>query len=236
MEAFVNQRKVKVNTEIGRWTSVAGLVILVGGLVVSLRNPSLAWASMLSLLLGFLASVVGAYFVNHWTRTPRSDQLLDQALKGISNQYHMYHYLLPVRHVMLGPTGIWLLRTYLHEGPVTYDGRKWKQKLSVGRVLGFSGQDSLADPVRDALLDQKRFRNWLAARMPERDVPEIYSYIVFVREGVELDVAGTPVPVLEARQLKGAVRRIERDRSERLEEAELYEIERAMLGSRIDEL
>ncbi len=78
--------------------------------------------------------------------------------------------------------------------------------------------------------------NWLAARMPERDVPEIYSYIVFVREGVELDVAGTPVPVLEARQLKGAVRRIERDRSERLEEAELYEIERAMLGSRIDEL
>ena len=236
MEAFVNQRKVKVNTGIGRWTSVAGLVILIGGLVVSLLNPSLAWASMLSLLLGFLASVVGAYYINHWTRTPRADQLLDRALKGISNQYHMYHYLLPVRHAMLGPTGLFLFRAYLHEGPVTYDGQKWKQKLTLGRILGFSGQDSLADPVRDVLLDQKRFRNWLAARMPEQDIPEIHPFIVFVREGVELDVQETAVPVVEARQLKGAVRRIERERTERLDEGELYEIERAMLGSKIDEL
>ena len=236
MEAFVNQRKVKVNTEIGRWTSVAGLVILIGGLVVSLLNPSLAWASMLSLLLGFLASVVGAYYINHWTRTPRADQLLDRALKGISNQYHMYHYLLPVRHAMLGPAGLFLFRAYLHEGPVTYDGEKWKQKLTLGRILGFSGQDSLADPVRDVLLDQKRFRNWLAARMPEQDIPEIHPFIVFVREGVELDVQETAVPVVEARQLKGAVRRIERERTERLDEGELYEIERAMLGSKIDEL
>jgi hypothetical protein len=236
MEAFVNQRKVKVNTEIGRWTSIAGLVILIGGLVASLLNPSLAWASMLSLLFGFLASVVGAYYINHWTRTPRADQLLDQALKGISNQYHIYHYLLPVRHVMLGPTGLYLFRTYLHEGPVTYDGSKWKQKLSIGRLLGFSGQDSLADPVRDAQLDRKRFRNWLAKRMSEEEIPELHSFIVFVRQGVELDVAETPVPVLEARQLKGAVRRIERERIERLDEGDLYTVERAMLGSQIDEL
>lgn len=236
MEAFVNQRKVKVNTEIGRWTSVVGLVILVGGLVVSLINPGLAWASMLSLLLGFLASVVGAYYINHWTRTPRADQLLDQALKGISNQYHIYHYLLPVRHVLLGPTGLYLFRTYLHEGAVTYDGKRWKQKLSIGRFLGFTGQDSLADPVRDAQVDRERFRKWLAARVPEDDIPEIHSFIVFVREGVELDLAQTPVPVVEARQLKGMVRSIERERSERLDEDDLYEIERAMVGPRIDEL
>ena len=218
MEAFVNERKVKVNAVIGRWTSVAGLVILVAGLVVSLRSPSLAWVSMLSLLLGFLSSVVGAYYANHWTRTPRADQLLDQALKGISNQYHMYHYLLPVRHVMLGPAGLFLFRTYLHEGPIIYDGKKWRQKLSLSRVLGFSGQDSLADPVRDALYDEKRFRNWLAARMPEEGIPE------------------TPVPVLQAKQLKGTVRRVDRDRADPLQEDELYEVERAMLGPKIDEL
>jgi hypothetical protein len=236
MEAFVNERKVKVNAGIGRWTSVAGLVILVAGLVVSLRSPSLAWVSMLSLLLGFLSSVVGAYYANHWTRTPRADQLLDQALKGISNQYHMYHYLLPVRHVMLGPAGLFLFRTYLHEGPIIYDGKKWRQKLSLSRVLGFSGQDSLADPVRDALYDEKRFRNWLAARMPEEGIPEIASFIVFVRDGAELDVAETPVPVLQAKQLKGTVRRVDRDRADPLQEDELYEVERAMLGPKIDEL
>lgn len=236
MEAFVNERKVKVNAGIGRWVSLAGLVVLVGGLFISIRNPGLAWVSMLSLLVGFLSSVVGAYFANHWTRTPRADQLLDQALKGISNQYHMYHYLLPVPHVMLGPAGLFVFRSYLHEGPVSYDGRKWKQKLTIGRVLGFSGQDSLADPVRDAQYDSERLHKLLAARLPEEKIPEIRPFIVFVREGVELDVAETPVPVLLAKQLKGAVRRVDRECTDPLRETELYGIERALLGSKIDEL
>jgi hypothetical protein len=236
MEAFVNERKVKVNAGIGRWVSLAGLVVLVGGLFVSLRNPGLAWVSMLSLLLGFLSSVVGAYFANHWTRTPRADQLLDQALKGISNQYHMYHYLLPVPHVMLGPAGLFVFRTYLHEGPVSYDGRKWKQKLTIGRVLGFSGQDSLADPVRDAQYDTERLHKLLAARLPEEKLPETWPFIVFVREGVGLDVAETPIPVLLAKQLKSAVRRIDRECVDPLKEGQLYEIERALLGDKIDEL
>jgi hypothetical protein len=236
MEAFVNERKVKVNAGIGRWVSLAGLVVLIGGLFVSLRNPGLAWVSMLSLLIGFLSSVVGAYFANHWTRTPRADQLLDQALKGISNQYHMYHYLLPVPHVMLGPAGLFVFRTYLHEGPVSYDGRKWRQKLTVGRVLGFSGQDSLTDPVRDAQYDRERLHKLLAARLSEERMPKIQPFIVFVREGVELDVADTPVPAFLAKQLKSAVRRIDRECTDPLQEAQLYEIERALLGSKIDEL
>jgi hypothetical protein len=236
MEAFVNERKVKINAGIGRWVSLAGLVVLIGGLYVSIRNPGLAWVSMLSLLIGFLSSVVGAYFANHWTRTPRADQLLDQALKGISNQYHMYHYLLPVPHVMLGPAGLFVFRTLLHEGPVSYDGRKWRQKLSIGRVLGFSGQDSLADPVRDALYNSERLRKLLAARLPQDKMPEIHPFIVFVREGIELDVAETPVPVLLAKQLKGAVRRVDRECIDPLREAELYEIERALLGNKVDEL
>ena len=168
MEAFVNERKVKVNTEIGRWSSLGGLVVLIVGLVVSFRRPELVWVTMLCLLVGFLASIFGAYYANHWTRTPRADQLLTQALKGISNRYHMYHYLLPVPHVLLGPTGLYVIRAFLHEGRVWYDGKRWRQKRSVTRFLGMTGQDALADPVRDAEYDAERLRRWLAKRMEEK--------------------------------------------------------------------
>jgi hypothetical protein len=53
---------------------------------------------------------------------------------------------------------------------------------------------------------------------------------------VELNVADTEVPVLRSKQLKAAMRRIDKESKEVVGEQELYEIERAMLGNRIDEL
>jgi hypothetical protein len=236
MQVFVNERKVKVNTEIGRWASLGGLGVLIVGMIVSIRNPEMVWVSMGSLLIGFLASAVGAYYANHWTRSPRADEALTQALKGISNKYHLYHYLLPVPHVLLGPTGLFLFRAYVHEGPVTYDGKKWKQKFSFLRILGFSGQDSLADPVKDALYDVERFRRWLAKRMPEDKIPSIVPFIIFVRDKVDLEIAETSVPVLRYKKLKGRIRQIDKNCTQPLDENNLYDIEHAMLGDQIDEL
>jgi hypothetical protein len=236
MEVFVNKRKVRINSAIGRWASLGGLAVLIVGMVYSLRNPDVVWVSMLSLLVGFVASAVGAYYANHWTRSPRADEVLDSALKGISNYYHVYHYLLPVQHVLLGPAGLFTFRAYTHEGPITYDGKKWRQTFNVLRMLGFSGQDSLANPVRDALYDVDRFRRWLARRMPEDQIPEITPLIVFVRDGAELDLAETEVPVLPYKRLKRVIRQIDKERAEPLDEDRLYDLEQAMLGDRIDEL
>jgi hypothetical protein len=179
--------------------------------------------------------VVGGFYANHWTRSPRADEVLDNALKGISNHYHMYHYLLPMQHVLIGPAGVFVFRTYGHEGPVVYDGKKWKQPFKLIRVLGFSGQESLADPVRDVLYDVQRFRRWLSKRMPEEEIPEITPYIVFFRE-VELDVAETEVPVLLHKQLKRTIRQLDKECTEPLDNDTLYALEQAMLGDRADAL
>jgi hypothetical protein len=236
MQVFTNERRVKINSEIGRWASLGGLGVLIVGMVVSIRSPQAYWVSLASLVVGFLGSTIGAYFANHWTRSPRADEVLTQALKGISNQYHLYHYYLPIPHVLMGPSGLYVFRAHLQEGPVSYDGKKWRQKFSVLRVLGFSGQDALSDPVRDAQYDAERFRNWLAKRVPESEIPAISPFVVFVRDGVELDVVETDVPVLAHKQLKRVVRQIDKACVDRLDEDALYEIEHAMLGDRIPDL
>jgi len=236
MEVYINQRKVKVNTEIGRWSLLGGLIVLIVGFFVQIRNPELMWVGLLALPVGFLASVIGAYYANHWTRTPRADQVISQALKGISNRYHLYHYLLPASHVLLGPAGMFLFRVYLHEGPISYDGKRWRQKKSLARFLGVTGQDPLVDPVHDTMADVGRLRRWLAKRLPEDKVPEIAPFVVFVRDNVELLLAETPIPVLRYKQLKGYIRKADKECTSPLTEDALYEIERAMLGNRIDEL
>jgi len=236
MEVFRNEKKIKVNREIGRWSTLGGMVVLIAGLIVSIRYPQMVWISMTSLVVGFFASVIGVYYANHWTRSPRADEVLDDALKGISNTYHIYHYLLPIRHVLIGPAGVFLFRTYGHEGPVTYDGRRWKQKKSLMRTLGFTGQEALSDPVRDVQLDVQRFRGWLARRMPEEQLPEIQPYIVFVRDGVELKLAETAVPVLEYKRLKRTIRQLDKECTKPLDNDALYALEQAMLGDRVDTL
>ncbi len=237
MEVFVNERKVKVNSEIGRWGSLIGIVVLLGGMFVSFKNPDLVWVSMTSLVVGFFASVIGAYYANHWTRHPRADEVLDRALKGVSGKYHMYHYLLPLPHVLLGPAGLFVFRVYLHEGKVTFDGKKWRQKQSWLHFFGFTGQEALADPVKDTLYDVERFRRWLSKRLPEDKIPPIIPFIVFARDNVHLEMAAeTEVPVLRPRQLKKRVRQIDRECRHPLDEDALYEIEQAMLGDRIEEL
>ncbi|MBN1584541.1 MAG: hypothetical protein JXA89_27795 [Anaerolineae bacterium] len=236
MEPFANESKIRVNVEIGRWLSLAGLGVLIVGMVISVTKPELVIISLACLVLGFLASTIGAYYGNRWTRSPRADEALNQALKGTSNKYHMYHYLLPLPHVLLGPAGLFLFRVYLHEGQVTYDGKKWKQKFNLLRFLGFSGQDTLADPVRDAQYDAQRFYTWLKKRLPETEIPTITPVIVFIRDGAELDVAETDVPVLQRKQLKGWIRNKLKELPELLDEDALYHIERTILGDKVDEL
>jgi hypothetical protein len=141
-----------------------------------------------------------------------------------------------VQHVLIGPAGVFVFRTYAHEGPITYDGKKWKQPFKLIRVLGFSGQESLADPVRDALYDVQRFRRWLAKRMPEEHIPEITPYIVFVREEAELDLAETEVPVLSYKRLKRTLRQLDKECAEPLDNDTLYALEQTMLGDRVDTL
>ncbi|MBN1640281.1 MAG: hypothetical protein JXA09_03520, partial [Anaerolineae bacterium] len=91
--------------------------------------------------------------------------------------------------------------------------------------------------IRDAEYDAQRFRRWLGKRLGEGgEMPDVTPLIVFVREGAELDVPEMRVPVLLHKQLKGWIRRADKECQEPLDVDRLYRLERVMLGDKVDEL
>ena len=59
---------------------------------------------------------------------PRVDERLTAALKGLTKDYTLYHFLTPVNHLLVGPAGVWIIEAYYQRGNIVYEGNKWKQK------------------------------------------------------------------------------------------------------------
>src|SRR3972149_1837136 len=107
MEIITNERLVRRNARVGQITSLVGLLVLAGGMYISFTQPQLFGLSLAALLVGFALSQIGIYFGNRWSRRPRPDETLSQALKGLDDRYHLYHYETPASHLLVGPAGVW---------------------------------------------------------------------------------------------------------------------------------
>ena len=126
MKIVSNNKLVRRNKRIGNFTTIGSLVVLGLGLYVSFTAQSsegFTW-SMVCLILGFLMSQVGIYFGNRWGRSPRPDELISNALKGLDDKYILYHYITAVSHLLVGPAGVWILLPYQQQGVITYDENK----------------------------------------------------------------------------------------------------------------
>ncbi|MDX1437131.1 MAG: hypothetical protein R3335_09985, partial [Anaerolineales bacterium] len=120
MRIVSNDGLIKRNARIGQFASIVGLLVLGGGLFISFQAPEQFTLSWGALLIGFVLSQVGLYFTNRWGRSPRPDEELSKALKGLTQEYTLYHYSTPARHVLLGPAGIWVLSAHQQNGEITY--------------------------------------------------------------------------------------------------------------------
>ncbi|MEJ5225465.1 MAG: hypothetical protein WHV44_13495, partial [Anaerolineales bacterium] len=112
MKIVINEKTVKRNAAIGRYTTLAAMLILIGGVYVSVAMPEQFSLSLVALLLGFILSQVGIFFGSRWSRRPRVDEAITAALKGLSREFTLYHYTTPVSHLLVGPAGVWVILPY----------------------------------------------------------------------------------------------------------------------------
>lgn len=210
MKILIHEKNVRRNAKIGQYTSLVSLAILAGGMYVSFAYPAQLYISFTALLVGFILSQVGIFFGNRWGRRPRVDERLTAALKGLTKDYTLFHFLTPVNHLLIGPAGIWIIETYYQRGTIVYEKGKWKQKGG-GLLLGYLkifAQEGLGRPDAEATADLESFQKFLAKTLGDSaELPPINLVLVFTDEKVELKTESSPIPAVKIDQLKEFIRK-----------------------------
>lgn len=208
MKIIKNEKLIKRNAQIGSWTSLGALLILGLGMYISFTRPDLFIYSLVALLLGFTLTQVGMYMGNKFSRSPRPDEKLDAGLKGLQNEFVMYHYTTPVSHLLVGPAGVWVVMPYHQRGQVSFKKNRWRMSGG-GFLQGYMrvfGQEGLGRPDLEIDNEIRSLKKYLLKHMEESEIPEINAIMIFTNDDVELDAEDAPVPALKLKQLKEFIR------------------------------
>jgi hypothetical protein len=215
MKVFTNERLIKRNGRIGQIATICGLLVLVGGMVVSFRYPNYAPLAWIALLIGFGLSQIGLYFGNRWGRRLRLDERIDQGLKGLNDQYSIYHYMTPAAHLLTGPSGLWVILPYYQAGKIVYENGRWKQKGGgfSQKYLRLFAQEGIGRPDLEAPAEVQSLTRFLNKNIPELTLPEVHKVLVFTNEKATLEVDDAPIPTLPLKKLKEAIRKSAKENS-----------------------
>jgi hypothetical protein len=213
MKNIVNEDRIAKGARLGKIATLAGLGFLVAGLVVSLvlKQSPLLWLSFGFLMLGLMVSTVGTANMNRWVREPRADQALVQGLKGFDDRYRLYNYTLPAPHVLLGPTGLYVLTALGQDGVIRYEGDRFRRDFSAGRLLRFMVDEGMGKPFAEADAQVQSLRRFLGEHGVGEEV-EIQNVVVFYHPRAELIVSDPPRPVANPKGLKRAIRKQQGDK------------------------
>jgi hypothetical protein len=208
MKIIKNETLIKRNAKIGGWTSIAALAVLGGGMYLSFTRPELFTYSLLALLLGFTLTQIGMYLGNKFGRSPRPDEKLDAGLKGLQNEFVIYHYTTPVSHLLVGPAGLWVMKPYHQRGQVAFKKNRWRMSGG-GFLQGYMrifGQEGLGRPDIEIESDISSLRKHLLKKLDESELPEIQALMVFTSDDVEVDADDPPIPAMKLKQVKEFMR------------------------------
>lgn len=202
-----NHKLIKRNRQIGSFSGVLAIIVLGLGMYASFKYQDQISYSLIALVLGLLLSQIGMYYANRFGRTPRPDQELDAALKGLDDQFALYHYQSPVDHLLVGPAGVWILLPFPNKGKVIYnDSKKRWEKIGGNLYLRFFAQDNIGRPDREIEKGMRSLKKELR-NVPELEIPEIKAALVFTEENAEVEADDAPYPTVHALQLKKLIRK-----------------------------
>ncbi len=206
MRIIRNERRIHVLSFIGKYATLAGLLALLAGLVISFTKPEWLMPTLVSMALGTSLSMVGGFFADRYIGPLARHDALARALKGLNDQYVLLQYLLPTSHVLLEPGGCTVFVVKAQGGQVTYqeDGR-WKHRQRGKFFRQFAGQEAVGAPDIEAERQVHKLERWLTSRLPDIGVP-VRAAITFVNPDVTLDAAASPVPAFYGKKVKAWLR------------------------------
>ena len=215
MRIIVDDKKYKRMALLGRVSLFGSLAILMGGLLltlfgqqIGLLNPQNTTLFMVVyigiLLLGFAVSRLGFYFGNRYLSPTRPDAVLREGLKGLDRKYTLLIFQGPTNYMLVEPGGITVFVVRNQEGPVAYQGGKWKRGENLFKFW-FGRDEPLGDPSADLTTEMGKVNKALTEKMPNLKVP-LRGAVVFSSPKVVLDAEPSPIAVLRIEDVKDFIR------------------------------
>lgn len=236
---YVNESVVKRNGRIAAIALFGGLGVLVVGMVFSFSpgedQGTSFTVSMVALLLGFLLSQVGIFYLNRYGRKPRPFEILTGALKGMDNRYRMFNYYRPASHLLVGPSGVWILLPQYQSGTIYYSKGRWRQKWGgpLAMYMRIFAQEGLGRPESEAVMERENVEKFLSSLFPDAESIPVFTALVFTHPRVNLDIPEdleAPAFSVKAEKLKELVRKKGKGKALSQEKVEI--IRRAILGEK----
>ncbi len=208
-----DEKRIKRMGLFAKIMSYGGMGILLIGLVLVFIIDDFERVilfQMGALFVGWLAAQVGIYLMPRYVRSPRPDEILDEALKKVAKNGRLYHYLLPAPHVLLTPQGVILFNLRPNIGKISVDGDDWHQ--SGGFFKRFLGQEPIGNPSKEVEKMVEAMGNYIRQSAPSVEEVPIGALIVFTSKGAtELDLKESRLPALHYTKVKGFLRQQKRD-------------------------
>jgi len=210
MKIYTNEKLVKRNSRIGQIASILSLLILAAGMFYSFKDTTGAYVSLTfgALVVGFLLFQFGNYYLSRWGKSPRPDELLSAALKGLDNTYTIYHYSTPIFHLLVGQSGCFALLPYNQAGKIFYDTqrKRWRQ-VGGNAFLKFFGNEGLGRPDLEAQYTQADLAKYVQ-KLGLDPAPLTENVIlVFTNAKTDVDLDNTPSLATTGEKLKDYLRK-----------------------------
>ncbi len=204
MRVVTNEDLIKKKASMVRNVLTAGFILMAMAAGMAFFQSYIAYAYV-CLLVSLPMVSWSARGANRWLQSPRPDQVLAKALKGLDRSYQLYSYTLPIEHALLCPKGLFALHVKTTRGSITCRGGRWRRKFELSHLWGWLTDEGLGNPGKQAQAAARKLSEFVAAQLPEAQV-SVQPLVVFVDPAVKLEVSEPTVPAMLVGNLKAHLR------------------------------
>jgi hypothetical protein len=197
MRILTNEALYKRNTRLAFVANLAGVVFLAWSVFI-LFNAGQFGLYLLLLILGFISVQIGSYF-GRWNRRP--DHALNQALKSLDDSYTLYHFRSPVSHLLLGPTGLWILMPRNTRGTISYDSARRRWVIKGAGLLARFSHEAIGKPIVEASLEAEALDRFLQKAWKGGNL-RVQAAVAFIDPDAEVQAGNAPIPAASSKKLK----------------------------------
>jgi hypothetical protein len=206
MRVYSNDPYIERREQVGRYLPLIGFAVLTGALALTWIAPGVVWPALTLVVIGFLASVFGSYYIDRFVGPSAHHRTVPTVLKGLGDDYALLMYETPVPFVLVEPGGLTVILVKGQAGKVSYEGGRWRHDQGMQLLRTFAGQETLGKPHRDLADLVARLERYLEGRLPEGVEVPVRGVVLFTHDKVQVETEEAPVPTFWSSKLKGWLR------------------------------